>query len=35
DGFPEQASKELHSSQQLLYRSVLCWVIVLAAIQLI
>jgi AmpE protein len=35
DGFPEQASKELHSSQQLLYRSVLCWVTVLAAIQLI
>lgn len=33
--FPEQASSELHSSQQLLYRSVLCWVIVLAVVQLV
>lgn len=33
--FREQASKELHSSQQLLHRSVLCWVIVLAVLQLI
>mgnify|MGYP000557261600 CR=1 FL=1 len=33
--FREQASRELHSSQQLLYRSVLSWVIVLAVLQLI
>lgn len=35
EAFREQAMQELQSSQQLLSRSVLCWVIVLAVLQLV